>query len=148
MICWKCGNDTTEQNVTIISNWKGYKVTIEGMKAEVCTKCGEKTYDSNDIKLIHSISEGIKNNVKEEDLPEILNLGEVAKFLKVSNQTIYNMIKSGKIPAKKIGKKWVFLKNEIEKLLIPVKDENFQLAARSDGQDFLTNEELDLIKKI
>ncbi|MDP4094670.1 MAG: helix-turn-helix domain-containing protein [Bacillota bacterium] len=132
MNCWKCGTETEEKSFTLVSNWKGYKVSIEGVKAEVCPKCGEKTYAADDIKLIHALSEGIKENNKQSDLPEILNLYEVAQILKVTNQTVYNMIRGGKLPAKKVGKKWVFLKSEIENIIKP-SCQTIGMSAGSDG---------------
>ena len=143
MNCWKCGSETKEELVKLISNWKGYKVTIEGIKAEVCPKCGEKTYDANDIKLIHALSEGVKDNTKPEDRPEVFNLEEVANILRVTNQTVYNMIKSGRLPAKKLGKRWLFLKSEIEQLVKP--NYEISIAARGNIMEPLTVEEKDMI---
>ncbi len=38
---------------------------------------------------------------------------EVAELLRVSNQTIYNMIKDGRLNASKIGREWRFPKSQI-----------------------------------
>lgn len=48
-------------------------------------------------------------------MEEILTLEEVAKYLKVKPQTIYNWAQNGKIPAAKIGKEWRFRKSVIDK---------------------------------
>lgn len=48
----------------------------------------------------------------EED---ILTIEEVAKYLRVSERTVYDWAQKGEIPAGKIGTVWRFKKDEIEK---------------------------------
>ena len=48
-------------------------------------------------------------------MDDIMTLEEVAKYLKVKRQTIYNWAQAGKIPAAKIGKEWRFRKSVIDK---------------------------------
>lgn len=48
-------------------------------------------------------------------MDEILTLEEVAKYLKVKPQTIYNWAQKNKIPAAKLGKEWRFKKSVIDK---------------------------------
>jgi len=45
---------------------------------------------------------------------DILTLGEVAKYLKVSERTVYEWAQKGEIPAGKIGTVWRFKKSELE----------------------------------
>jgi len=45
---------------------------------------------------------------------DILTLGEVAKYLKVSERTVYEWAQKGEIPAGKIGTVWRFKKMELE----------------------------------
>ena len=45
---------------------------------------------------------------------EILTIGEVAKFLKVSERTVYDWALKGKIPGGKIGTVWRFKRSEVE----------------------------------
>ncbi len=40
--------------------------------------------------------------------PEILDVAGAAELLGVSTRTIYNMVKCGELPAKKVGKEWRF----------------------------------------
>jgi len=42
-----------------------------------------------------------------------LNLQETAEMLRVSNQTVYNMLKDGRLSARKVGKEWRFLREEV-----------------------------------
>jgi len=45
---------------------------------------------------------------------EMMNIEEVAKYLKMSERAIYDWVKSNKIPAFKLGNTWRFKKSEIE----------------------------------
>ena len=45
---------------------------------------------------------------------EILTVDEVAAYLKLSEATIYRMAKTGRIPAKRIGRSWRFSKELID----------------------------------
>ncbi|MGL4372317.1 MAG: helix-turn-helix domain-containing protein [Turicibacter sp.] len=44
---------------------------------------------------------------------DVLNLQEVASLLRVSHQTIYNMIKDSRLKGYKIGREWRFLREDI-----------------------------------
>lgn len=46
---------------------------------------------------------------------DILTIDEVAKYLRVSERTVYDWAQKGEIPSGKIGTVWRFKKNEIEK---------------------------------
>ena len=46
---------------------------------------------------------------------DILNLEEVAEYLRVSERTIYEWAKKGELPAGKIGNSWRFKREDIEK---------------------------------
>lgn len=48
---------------------------------------------------------------------EILTLKEISKYLRLSPDTVYKMAHEDKIPALKIGKKWRFRKERIDKWL-------------------------------
>jgi PTS system nitrogen regulatory IIA component len=48
---------------------------------------------------------------------QILTAKEVAKFLKLTEVTIYKYAKEGKIPARRIGSRWRFDKDKIDELL-------------------------------
>ncbi len=60
------------------------------------------------------------------DNSNILNIEEVAKYLKMKPQTIYTWAQSGKIPAAKIGKEWRFRKDIIDEWFNQHIDEKFQ----------------------
>ena len=44
----------------------------------------------------------------------ILTIEEVAKYLRVSDRTVYDWAQKGEIPAGKIGTVWRFKKSEVE----------------------------------
>ena len=46
---------------------------------------------------------------------DILTIEEVAKYLRVSDRTVYDWAQKGEIPAGKIGTVWRFKKSELEK---------------------------------
>ena len=47
---------------------------------------------------------------------EVLTVGEVAKYLKLDERTVYNLAQQGKLPAIKVGKQWRFRKADIDRL--------------------------------
>jgi len=49
------------------------------------------------------------------NLPEILTISEVAKYLRVNYHTVYRLIKSGRLPAFKVGRAWRFHRADIER---------------------------------
>lgn len=62
--------------------------------------------------------EGYINSLKEERyqaLPDVLTVTQVAKLLQVSRQTIYSLIKKGKLKGKRVGQRWRFSKAAIIK---------------------------------
>lgn len=52
-----------------------------------------------------------------DDEGEIMTLEEVARYLRLSNQTIYKMVQSGEVPGVKIGKEWRFRRSVLDEWL-------------------------------
>ncbi|MBU0469167.1 MAG: helix-turn-helix domain-containing protein [Candidatus Omnitrophica bacterium] len=50
-------------------------------------------------------------------MKKLLNVEDLAKYLKLQKQTIYNWLNQGKISGMKIGGVWRFDKKEIDKWL-------------------------------
>lgn len=48
---------------------------------------------------------------------EVLTSQEAAEFLRVNIQTVLKLVKSGKIPGRKVGRNYKFLKKDLEKYL-------------------------------
>ena len=55
----------------------------------------------------------------EDERPDYLNVEETADLLRVSTQTVYNMIKSGRLKGPKFGREWRFLRKNLESLIQP-----------------------------
>ena len=66
---------------------------------------------------------------KVKDSPEILTVKQLASYLQMDEHTIYRLAESGKIPAMKIGAKWRFKKDLIDKWIeersLNKKEDNF-----------------------
>lgn len=45
---------------------------------------------------------------------DIMTVDEVAEYLKVSKKSIYRLVKSGELPAKKVLNKWRFSRDRIK----------------------------------
>ena len=56
--------------------------------------------------------------MRNDNYPEILLVEEVADYLRVNKQTIYNLLRQGQLPAKKIGGQWRFHKKAIDDYLM------------------------------
>lgn len=50
----------------------------------------------------------------KDDLDEVLTIGELSTYLKISRSTLYKLVGEGKIPAQKVGRHWRFRKEAID----------------------------------
>ncbi len=112
MKCLKCKADMHEITTTFNSRWGDYTITIEGVKAHKCNQCEEMVFSSEESRMIQNITAGFADS-RVEDKPDFLNVQETADMLRVSNQTVYNMLKDGRLSARKVGKEWRFSKDEV-----------------------------------
>lgn len=111
-ICYICESEMQLVSTSVNAGWGDYKLTIEGVEAYECPTCGEKTFSSKEVKMLQELGKSLSGLPK--DRPDILNLSETAELLRVSNQTIYNMIRDQKIKAFKVGREWRFNRSDIE----------------------------------
>jgi excisionase family DNA binding protein len=51
----------------------------------------------------------------DKNFPQIMNVHEVADYLRVAPATIYRLAQAGKIPCGKVGRAWRFRKQAIDK---------------------------------
>ena len=63
---------------------------------------------------------------------DILTIEEVAKYLRVSERTVYDWAQKGEIPSGKIGTVWRFKKSEIEKYAEYIADHKDDIITRTD----------------
>lgn len=47
----------------------------------------------------------------------LLTVGEVAQLMRVSNMTVYRLIKSGQLPAIRVGKNYRLRRKDVERYL-------------------------------
>ncbi len=108
--CVYCGGTLEGREIDVARNWKGLKVTFQGIPCDVCCDCGEQYFAPEYAKLMEIVSE---RAVAAGEAPEIMNVREVAKYLRVSTQTVYNLLKAGKLPAAKVGREWRFTREAV-----------------------------------
>jgi excisionase family DNA binding protein len=66
---------------------------------------------------------------------DILNIKEVADFLRIPVSTIYKLAQDGKVPAVKVGKHWRFMKKDLELLFEQKREDNFHNSFGKEGQE-------------
>ena len=48
---------------------------------------------------------------------DVLTIEELAIYLKISKSTLYKLVREGKIPSQKVGRRWRFRKTAIDRWL-------------------------------
>ncbi|MDI3538257.1 MAG: hypothetical protein PWQ13_280 [Bacillota bacterium] len=147
MKCIFCNSEMETKPTDVETGWGDYKVIMKGVKAYVCLQCGHKVFDQDDVRMMHRVSAALSESPEK---PTVLNVEEVADLLRVSTQTVYNMIKDGRIPAKKIGREWRFSRYQIERLLHDNETGSTQavaLAARAKEDGNLSENDRRIIEK-
>jgi excisionase family DNA binding protein/YgiT-type zinc finger domain-containing protein len=117
MKCINGKGDMQEITTTFNSRWGDYTVTIQGVKAHKCDQCDELVFSTEEARMIQNITAGFADS-QDKEKPDLLNLQETAEMLRVSNQTVYNMLKDGRLSARKIGKEWRFTKDEVYEVMM------------------------------
>lgn len=116
MKCFNCDTDMNKKVIKVKTGWGKYDIQINGVEAYVCENCGNKVFGPEEARMIQNIARGYADATISEK-PDILTVDEVADLLKVTSQTIYNMIKDKRLTATKIGREWRFKRSDIEQLL-------------------------------
>ena len=137
-VCPECGNKMLLKSVTRTFRFHEKEIEIKGIDACVCEECGEVVYTATEAKMIDRIIHAISET---QEQVQTLNLSETAQFLRVSNQTVYNMIREGRIKAYKAGREWRFLRGDILAYMDSTSNQDmFGIAAKGgeiDPQDAL-----------
>jgi excisionase family DNA binding protein len=55
--------------------------------------------------------------VAQDRKPRLMTIDEVAKYLRIHKSTVYRLAKDRRIPASKVGNKWRFRKDVIDRWL-------------------------------
>lgn len=108
-ICTECGGKMLPQTMSKTFQVHGKEIEIKGIAGYRCEECGEDAFALEEIRMIDRLIHAID----DKPMVDILNLEETAEYLRVSNQTIYNMIRDGRIKAYKVGREWRFLRADI-----------------------------------
>jgi excisionase family DNA binding protein len=56
-------------------------------------------------------------SVAQDRKPRLMTIDEVAKYLRIHKSTVYRLAKDRRIPASKVGNKWRFRKDVIDRWL-------------------------------
>ncbi|MEW6448744.1 MAG: helix-turn-helix domain-containing protein [Bacillota bacterium] len=146
MRCYICDGEMKRVKKDLETTWKGRTILFRGMDVWVCGSCGEEAYEPDDVRLMQGLIQGTLN---KPEYPEVMNVEEVADLLRVSNQTVYNLVKSGKLPATKIGREWRFSRTRILELLEGERaaEKEAYLAARKAGEGEVSANDAAIINK-
>ena len=67
---------------------------------------------------------------------DILNIKEVANYLRMPVSTIYRLAQDSKLPAVKVGKHWRFLKKDLQLLFVQKGEEHSQIPENKEKAGF------------
>ena len=67
---------------------------------------------------------------------DILNIKDVANYLRIPVSTIYKLAQDGKVPAVKVGKHWRFLKKDLQLLFVQKEEEHSQIPENKEKAEF------------
>lgn len=116
MKCIICNGKMNEIITAFHSKWGDYELTLNGVTAYKCDNCDRLVFNPEEVRMIQNITAGF-SEIPTEKKPDFLNVEEVADLLRLSNQTVYNMIKDGRLPAYKAGREWRFRNEDILRIV-------------------------------
>lgn len=140
IICDECNGKMLKSKRDITLKYGSKTLTVRGVDVYVCENCDNEVIRDKEFEMIENLFKSINKSKID-----ILNLDETADLLRVSNQTIYNMISSNRIKAYKVGREWRFMRSDIEAYLEGVSTEQIWGAAAKGGK--LSSSDLELIKR-
>lgn len=141
-ICHECGSKMELCTISKTFRYRGKEVELKGIEAYQCPECGERVYTDKEVAMIESLMHAL--NEKPAPTIDVLNLEETAAYLRVSNQTVYNMIKDGRIKAYKVGREWRFLRQDIAAYMNSMRNADFMSMAAKGGE--IDAHDLEIIK--
>ena len=131
-VCDHCHGKMLPKTMSQTFRFNGKEIEIKGIQGYRCESCGNEVYEAKEIRMIDKIIRAMN----DKPAVDILNLDETADYLRVSNQTVYNMIKDGRIKAYKVGREWKFLRSDIMAYLESTSsDRILSMAAKGGGAD-------------
>ena len=131
-VCDHCHGKMLPKTMSQTFRFNGKEIEIKGIQGYRCESCGNEVYEAKEIRMIDKIIRAMN----DKPAVDILNLDETADYLRVSNQTVYNMIKDGRIKAYKVGREWKFLRADIMAYLESASsDRLLSMAAKGTDKD-------------
>ena len=129
--CFACGGKMNLSTSSATFTFQGKEIELKGIETYICPICGEEVYTSQEAQMIENVMVALS----KIDVPKIdvLNLEETARYLRVSNQTVYNMIRDGRIKAYKVGREWRFLRTDILTYMNASSNQDFLAMAAKGG---------------
>lgn len=109
--CFACGGAMELSTSSATFRFQGKEIELKGLETYICQNCGERIYTAQEAQMIEKLMIAL-NKIEVPNI-DVLNLEETARYLRVSNQTVYNMIRDGRIKAYKVGREWRFLRTDI-----------------------------------
>ena len=67
------------------------------------------------------------------NLPEVMNIEETSRYLRVPISSLYKLAQAGKIPCQKVGRHWRFRREAIERWLEETPNNNRMKARQMDN---------------
>ncbi|MGQ9498433.1 MAG: helix-turn-helix domain-containing protein [Desulfotomaculales bacterium] len=114
MRCYICDGEMRNVKKDVETTWKGRTILFRGIDVWVCGSRGEEAYEPDDVRLMQGLVQGM---LHRPEYQEVMNVEEVADLLRVTNQTVYKLVRSGRLPATKIGREWRFSRAKILEIL-------------------------------
>ena len=111
--CPNCKSPLTEKETSLEATPNGLQVSMKGIPLYYCETCQSYHVYSSDFQPAFSL---LKSKQSSQIKPEtyLYTLREVADVLRVSKQTIYNMIWDGRLKGQKTGREWRISAAELE----------------------------------
>lgn len=140
--CHECGGVMVPCTLSKTLKYQGKEIEIKGLEGYQCSECGERIFSAQEVRMMQNLMKALS----EIQVPkvDVLNLEETAEYLRVSNQTVYNMIRDGRIKAYKVGREWRFLRGDILAYMNSSANTDTPLMAAKGGT--ICKEDFDLIQ--
>lgn len=121
--CPICNGDVEDAQITLTYPLKDSFSLCQMVTGQRCLQCKEEFFDD-------SILQEANNVVKHISalLNDIIDVSELAAYLRTHENTIYSMVKEGKLPGYKVGREWRFLRTAIDRLLSTFPNEEAAVA--------------------
>ena len=131
--CPICGGEMTyKTNISRTFHYKGKEVELKNLTGYECEECKEVIYSGEEAQIIESLMHALEGSVENANV-DVLNLEETADFLRVRNETVYYMIRGGRIKAHKVGREWRFFRSDIAAYVNQTS--NLAMAAKGGSMD-------------